>query len=237
MPTPVYSITCLSSERIARDVYACTFTRPSSLAFAAGQFVLLDVPLVDNPADVQPRAYSIASAPQESELLFAIKLKDGGRASRWVAEEVRPGTSVAMKGPFGVFTLRSGTSPLLLLGTSTGIAPFRAQLIDLARSGDRRAVDAVFGCRSEDDLFWVAELQACVDALPAARLHITLTQPSERWTGHRGRVQTIAPSVVPDLAARDVYACGNPAMVDDVKLLCAGSWGIPKERVHIEGYI
>lgn len=237
MPTPAHSIACLSSQRIARDVFACTFTRPPEFAFVAGQFVLFDVPLVGNPSDIQPRAFSIASAPPESPLLFVIKLKDGGRASRWVAEELRPAATVPMKGPFGVFTIRPGSAPLLMLGTSTGIAPFRSQLIDLARSGVRRAADVVFGCRSEEDLFWLPELQTIVDGMPDARLHVTLSRPSPEWTGRRGRVQATAPDIVRDLAARDVYACGNPAMVDDVRALCAGPWGIPKERVHIEGYI
>ncbi|TSC99703.1 MAG: phenol hydroxylase [Candidatus Peregrinibacteria bacterium Greene1014_49] len=102
MPVPSFTTTCLGNRIIARDVYEFLLQKPEGFSYKAGQFVLFDVPLMENPADIQTRAFSIASAPQEKELLFVAKMKEGGRASRWIAEALNAGSSVRLQGPFGV---------------------------------------------------------------------------------------------------------------------------------------
>jgi hypothetical protein len=109
MVTPSYTVTCTYKKLIAPGVYEFAFTKPEGFTFKAGQFVLFDVPLLTNPTDMQARAYSIASTPEDLELLFAIKIVPGGRMSTFVEEALREGTTLTMKGPFGVFEiLRSG---------------------------------------------------------------------------------------------------------------------------------
>jgi NAD(P)H-flavin reductase len=238
MPLPTYTLSCIRSAVIARDVYELAFTKPEGFAFKAGQFVLLDIPLVENASDVQPRAFSIASAPAEAEILFVMKMKAGGRASRWIEEIVRPGTTVAMKGPFGMFTLKpDDAGDRLLIGTSTGVAPFRSMVIDRMQAGDARRTDLVFGVRSEEDLFWKDEFTKLSQQYDSFFLHCALSQPSDAWVGHRGRVQTLVPLIAPDMTAKRVYVCGSPEMTTEIKKLCLEQWGIAKERLHVEGYI
>ncbi|MBI3619465.1 hypothetical protein HY213_05540, partial [Candidatus Peregrinibacteria bacterium] len=59
MPLPVHTIRCLSLRVIAPDVYEVVFTKPEGFSFRAGQFVLFDVPLIENRDDIQTRAFSI----------------------------------------------------------------------------------------------------------------------------------------------------------------------------------
>lgn len=237
MPTPSYLLTCLRNERIAQGIWECAFVKPEGFTFTAGQFILFDIPLIENPEDIQPRAFSIASAPQEPELLFVFKYKEGGRASRWVDETLRAGMTVRIQGPFGRFTLDASPKDVVMLATSTGVAPFRSQLIDAMKTGDSRRFDLLFGNREEIDQFWVEDLHSLARLAPNITLHTALTRPSPAWKGHSGRLQTIAQSVVPDLERRQVYICGSPAMVSDVKKACLETWNVPKEAVHAEGYI
>jgi NAD(P)H-flavin reductase len=237
MPIPTYTLTCTRSSRIARDIYEITFTKPEGWTFRAGQFVLLQIPLVDNPADIQPRAYSIASTPNAVEILMVVKMTPGGRMSRWVEEVLKPGMTVSMQGPFGAFTIRPDPSPLLFISTSTGVAPFRSQIIAAQEAGDTRPMDLVFGVRSEEDLFWKDEFTKLSQEYESFRVHLALSQPSEEWKGHKGRVQTLVPLIAPDLASRHIYVCGSPAMTKEVKELCLGPWGMMKEQLHVEAYI
>lgn len=238
MPVPTYTITCTRNDRIARDVYELAFEKPAGFTFKAGQFVLLEIPLIENPSDLQPRAFSLASAPSEHEILFAMKMKAGGRASRWIEEAAKLGTNVVMKGPFGMFTLKpEATDDHLFIATSTGAAPFRSMLIEQLAAGDKRRFDLIFGVRDEQDLFWKDELTTLTQRHENFFLHLSLSQPSDAWVGHKGRVQTLAPLIAPVMVSKRVYVCGNPDMTTDVKKLALEEWKVPKERLHVEGYI
>jgi len=237
MPTPTYTITCLRKELIAADVYDVWFDTPEGFSFRGGQFVLFDIPLIDTPEDIQPRAFSVASAPTEKDLRFAIKLLPGGRASRWVEEVLKEGDQIIMKGPFGFFLLDQSPRDVAFIATSTGIAPFRSQLLEALAAGDKRRMDIVYGVRSEEDLFWKEELESLSRKHPNVHLHIALSSPSPAWTGHRGRVQIVAPQVIQDLAACTLYVCGNPEMTKEVKQIALTEWGMMKEQLHVEGYI
>ncbi len=105
MPTPSHTIVCTGKRLVAPNVYELAFQKPALFPFKSGQFVLFDVPLLTHPDDIQPRALSIASSPNEGELLFAVKLKEGGRASEWVKKTLHEGISARMQGPLGLFTI------------------------------------------------------------------------------------------------------------------------------------
>ena len=129
---PAFKTVCLSKTLIAPSVYELRLEKPASFDFKPGQFVLFDVPLLENEDDLQARAYSIASAPSESDLLFVIKLVPNGRASRWIEKRVSRGTAITMKGPFGAFTLDMDTAKAyLFIATGTGIAPLRSQILHI----------------------------------------------------------------------------------------------------------
>lgn len=212
--------------------------KPPGFSFLAGQFVLFLVPLHTKSEDIQPRAFSIASAPEESDLLFIAKLKEGGRASTWIAEDLRPGSVVTFQAPFGAFTLDERSErPPLFIGTCSGVAPFRSTIVHLLRSGYEKPMDLIFGVRSEENVFWQEEFAALTKSHPKLKVHLALSQPSPAWKGLKGRVQTVAEQVIFDLADRAVFVCGNPDMVRELKELSLTKWGIPKEHVHTEGYV
>ncbi|MDO8649392.1 MAG: FAD-dependent oxidoreductase [Candidatus Peregrinibacteria bacterium] len=238
MPVPSFQITCTARDVIARDVYEIRFGKPENFTFKEGQFVLFDVPLVDNPADIQTRALSIASTQGEEELLFGLKLKPGGRVSRWVAETLKIGMTVRIQGPFGVFVLDPASErERVFVATSAGVAPFRAHIKAALERGDQRKMDLIYGVRSEEDLFWHRELEELSKAYPNFFLHLALTIPSPTWKGHVGRVQTLVPLVIPDFSQKEVYVCGNPDMTTEVKKLCLEQWRVEKKYLHVEGYI
>lgn len=237
MPTPSYQITCTKNEKIADGIYEIFFTKPEGFTFKPGQFVLFDIPLVDDLNDIQTRAFSVASSPKEDQLIFAMKMKEGGRASRWIEELLKEGDEVRMQGPFGNFMLDTETEKdWLLICTSTGVAPFRSQLVSYLPEQTRR-IDLIFGVRNEGDLFWQEWFENLAKAHENFFVHFALSQPTDDWKGHKGRVQTLAPLIGDDFTNKKVYVCGNPAMTGDLKKICLEDWGIEKQDFHMEGYI
>ncbi|MDD5751442.1 MAG: FAD-binding oxidoreductase [Candidatus Peribacteraceae bacterium] len=237
MVTPTFQSRCTLHRKIAEGVFEFTITKPEGFSFKAGQFIMFLVPLVEKPDDIQPRAFSIASAPEEKELLFIVKIKEGGRAGRWMSEVLREGTEMQLQGPFGEFLLKPGDRPLLFIATCTGMAPLRSLIVDALGHGDTRKMDLIFGVHSEENVFWQKELTELAAQHPQLSLHIALTQPSAAWKGLKGRVQVIAEQVIADLKEREIFACGNPAMLKELKECCFGKWGVNPKDLHVEGYI
>ncbi len=238
MPTPQYHLRCLQNKKIAHNVHEVKLEKPERMTFQPGQFVLFDVPLMTNADDIQPRAFSIASHPSEEDLLFVIRLKEGGRASTWLVEGLQEGDTIRIQGPFGRFQIDPNSSKdLAFLCTGAGLAPFRSMLLAAKERKEMRKMDLIFGVRNEADLFWADELTRLMQEVEGLTVHIALTQPADSWTGHKGRLQHLAPLIIPDIARRQVYVCGNPDMTNEVKKLCLEEWGIEKSDLHVEGYI
>jgi len=238
MATPSYQVTCTRKDKLAESIYEFTLTNPEGFAFEAGQFVLFDFPLIENPDDIQTRAFSIASTPEEEEILIVAKILEGGRASRWIEEKLEVGVNMRMQGPFGLFLLDKNTdNDNLFVCTGSGIAPFRSQIIQALKRGDKRRMDLVFGVYSQAHLFWVKEMEKLANNHENFFFHPVLSDPEGEWDGETGWVQDALPEIIPDLSSKSIYLCGNPNMVKDVKKLCLEEWGVPKESVHGEGYI
>ena len=237
MVTPSYEIRCTEKTLLAPNVYELVFEKPKGFMFKAGQFVLVDVPLISDPTDIQPRAYSLASTPEERDLLFVVKLKEGGRCSEWLEQKIEVGTVSTVKGPFGFFTLRQNMNDCIFVATGAGIAPFRGHIIEALGMSDPRTMHLFFGVREESDLFWTETFRQLEVKHPNFHFHLCLSGTDEEWRGNKGRVQQFIPSVIRDPNATDLYACGAPEMVSDIKKLALDTWKLPKAQVHGEGYI
>lgn len=241
MPTPSYITTCAKNEKLCHDVHEIKLKMPKGQEFVyqAGQFVLFDVPLIEAPNDIQPRAYSIASPPcEQNELTFVLRYKEKGRASRWIEKMLKIGDPVRIQGPLGNFTLDEETQKdYVFIGTGTGIAPFRSHLLyALEEKYSTRPMYLFFGVRHREDLFWVKELDRIAAKHKNVKIYISLSKPDEHWRGLQGRVTDIMPTVIMDFSSVNAYVCGNPVMVKHVKAWLMEN-GVPKEDLHQEGFI
>lgn len=236
MPTPSYVITCTDKKLIAPNVYELRFEKPEGFTFKPGQFILFDTPLLANPEDIQTRACSIASTQDEADLLFVIKVKIGGRLGDFVVHTLEQGSTVRIQGPFGFFTLRENDHDVLFAATGAGIAPFRSHIAHALKSGDSRTMHLFFGVRTKQDLFWAEEFELLEKKHANFHLHLCLSG-DETWAGNKGRIQAFIPAKISIAEKTDLYICGAPEMVADIKKLALETWGMSKANVHAEGYI
>jgi ferredoxin-NADP reductase len=117
---------------VADGTVAFYFDKPSGFEFKAGQF--LDVTLLDPPetdAEGNSRAFSIASAPSESHLMVATRMRDS--AFKRVLGTLPIGAEVQIEGPFGNLILHNNAARAgVLLAGGIGITPFRSILFRAA---------------------------------------------------------------------------------------------------------
>jgi ferredoxin-NADP reductase len=191
---------------------------PAWLGHRAGQHV--DVRLTAEDGYEAERSYSIASAPEDPNLVLTVERLPDGEVSPYLTDELRPGDELELRGPIGgyfVWEERHG-GPLLMVAGGSGVVPFRAMLRHWA-AGDRKTpARLLYSSRTLDDVIYRQELREHADH-DGARVHLALTREwPEDWHGHRGRIdRTLLDELAwPPGEQPLVYVCGPNAFVETV---------------------
>ena len=118
----------------------------------AGQHV--DVRLTAEDGYQAQRSYSIASGPEDTDLLLTIERLDDGEVSPYLVDQLRPGDELELRGPIGGYFVweRSSGGPLLLIAGGSGVVPLRAMLRHHVASGSDAAVRLLYSARSLDEV-------------------------------------------------------------------------------------
>jgi predicted ferric reductase len=170
--------------------------------------------------------FSLSAAPDGERFRITVKAL-GDHTAR--VREIPVGTHVLAEGPFGVFTeaTRRREKALLVAG-GIGITPVRA-LMEEAH-GD---VVVVYRALSDEDLVFRAELDELADAR-GIELHYVVGDHAAPG-GERLLSPEHLRELVPDLADRDVYVCGPPAMAGLASRNVRAA-GVPRRHVHTERF-
>lgn len=200
----------------------CQGRRLDRLAVSGGQFFMWR--FLTRGLWWQAHPYSLSALPQPPYIRVTIKeLGDQGRAIR----RLRPGTRVAIEGPYGAFTHHARTTDrVVLIGAGVGITPLRALLEDLPPRTD---VQFIVRASHASELIHREEVAALVGQR-GGRLHELI--------GSRQRVRfdaRVLRRLVPDLAARDVYICG-PEQFSAGVVDAALRLGATEAQIHTETF-
>jgi ferredoxin-NADP reductase len=201
--------------------------------FLAGQAVLIGAPSQD-----QPRAYSIASSPEETRrtglLEFLMKVDDSGDPGphlRGLARSLK----VEVVGPFGTFVFPAAPPErrFLFIAGGTGIAPMRSMLRHALASRVPGEFAVAYSARTPNDFAYRDELRRLARA-GRIRLELMVTREAPpRWRGHRGRVgQPRLTPLVTDPATL-CFICGPPPMLVEVPPILT-ALGVPSDRILME---
>lgn len=172
--------------------------------------------------------FSLSAAP--TDRFLRITVKDLGDGSRYL-QTIRPGTRVMAEGPYGTFTdHRRKRRGVLLVAGGIGITPLRAMLDGFGASAD---VVLLYRVASAEDAVFVDELRDFA-LKPNMTIHII---PGTQI----GDDQTDLLSVpllrrgVPDVAGRDCFVCGPPALIAAMKRRLR-MLGVPHAHIHYERF-
>jgi ferredoxin-NADP reductase len=161
---------------------------PAWRGHRAGQHV--DVRLTADDGYQAQRSYSIASSPEDANLVITVERLDDGEVSPYLVDEVRIGDQFELRGPVGGYFVweQSLGGPLLLLAGGSGVVPLRAILRHWA-AGDRGvAARLLYSARSLSEVIYGDELRRLATD-DGADVRFTLTREApEGWSGYRGRI-------------------------------------------------
>ena len=184
----------------------------------AGQHV--DVRLTAEDGYQAQRSYSIASGPEDAQLLLTIERLDDGEVSPYLVNELRPGDGLELRGPIGGYFVweRSSGGPLLLIAGGSGVVPLRAMLRHHVATGGDAAARLLYSTRSLDEVLYRHELESLTSD-HGVGVHVALTRAwPEDWEGHRGR---ISPELLRNVSWPPdehplIYICGPTGFVEAI---------------------
>jgi len=229
-------------EHATRDVVLLTvrLRADQPFPFRSGQFAKLRF------GRLPARSYSMASQPGDPDLVFHIRVRPEGRVGPYVAQALREGDPVEVRGPFGEAywqgtapgraastTARPGTlQHLLLLAGGTGLAPILSVLDAALRDGhDPRRIDVYHGVRTPSDLYAESALRQ------RAERHGLRYVPvfAEGGPGRTGPLHDAVDSDFDHLGDSLIHVAGPPAMVDAVRHV-AQRRGAPADHIRADAF-
>ena len=149
------------------DARSIVFEVPEELsetfAYVPGQFLTLAIP--SEQTGLVARSYSLSSAPHENRHQVTVKRTAEGYASNWICDHLRPGDTVRVLPPSGIFTPRDWNSDVLLFAGGSGITP----ILSIARTALERhdgAVTLFYANRDEASVIFAATLRQLQDEHP-----------------------------------------------------------------------
>lgn len=239
-PAASFSTSLAAREKLAMDTVAFHLKKPEGFAFAAGQAVYLTLPDL-KPADGRGRVriFSIASAPQDPELVIATRLT--GTGFKQGLSSLPLGTPIEIEGPYGDLVLHQDPArPAVFLAGGIGITPFHSMIRDATERALPHRLLLFFANRAVEDAAFLPDLRQLKKQNPRFKLIATLTgtQASDTdWNGERGPItREMISRHIGDLAAPVYYLAGPPAMVSAMQALLRNA-GVKAKDVRSETFL
>ena len=189
---------------------------PGWAGHRAGQHI--DVRLTAKDGYQAQRSYSIASAPEDGYVVLTVERLDDGEVSPYLAQELRTGDELELRGPIGdyfVWEEKLG-GPLFLVGGGSGVVPLRAMLRHYVAIGSAVPLRLLYSSRSLADVIYRDELTRMRedDGLDV-RFTLTRQQPAG-WDGYARRIDgpLLAEVAFPSDEGPRTYVCGPTGFVE-----------------------
>ncbi len=237
--TSAHTTTLTQREEIAEGTMAFHFVKPADFQFRAGQSIdltLLNPPETD--AEGNSRAFSIASAPFDNDLMIATRMRD--TALKRVLRKASPGLQVKIDGPGGSFVLhRKSEKPAVFLAGGIGITPFLSIIRQAGNDQSPHHMYLFYSNRRPEDAAFLDLLSEATKRNPNFHLIATMTEMDKshrEWKGETGSInKDMLTKHLPSLQGSIYYLAGPPAMIAAMRSMLIGA-GVDEDDIRTEEF-
>ncbi len=214
------------------DARSITLAVPEGLAdsfhYRPGQFLTLRLAVDGRHL---PRCYSMSSTPGlDDALRVTVKRVAGGRGSGWLCSKLRPGDSLEVMAPAGIFTPAGLDGDFVLAAGGSGITPvFSILRAVLARGAGR--IRLIYANRDEGSVIFRDALKALAAEHPS-RLQVIHWLDSVQGTPSVAQLAAFGRG----FEGAQAFICGPGPFMDAMATALAGA-GLDPERVHVERFV
>ena len=161
------------------------------------------------------RSYSLSDLPADDHFRISVKSEANGIGSSYLCTQVRAGDVLDVSAPRGVFTLRPGDNPVVLLSAGVGATPVLSMLHALAAETSERQVWWIHGARNRSDHPFAQESRLLVKQLSHGRSYIVYSRPTATDQlqvdfDASGHVDVVLLEKIGVPRNGDFYLCGPP---------------------------
>ncbi len=226
------------------DTVTIYFEQPEPyLEYQPGQFLTL---ALDFDGKEQRRSYSLCTSPYVDPFPgISVKRVPNGLFSNYLNEKVFPGKTLNVLRPLGNFTTTfhsKNRRHFFLIAGGSGITPMMGLLKSVLVNEPSSRVTLIYCSRSEEEIIFASQLHLLELANPD-RLKVihNLSQPSDAWTGLRGR---LAPELLAELFAQaeyepryeeEYFICGPEGLMQTTQQVLE-QLGVDPNRIHSESF-
>lgn len=234
--------TVVEHKQVLRDVAVVRLQLDQPMAYGAGQYMSVSVP-------GRPRMWRYLSpaipSNSEGQIEFHVRRVSGGWVSPAMVGQTHLGDTWLMGSPLGALGVdRTQDRDMLMIGSGTGIAPLRAQLMEMAMRGANPRVHLFVGGVYPCDLYDIETLWQLSQTNPWLTVVPVSEEVANPWwhldpipeppSGMHQRLIGKLGEIVAEFgtwADRDVQIVGSNAMIQTTKFrLLAG--GTPAENIR-----
>lgn len=228
---PVWQGTVVDNLRVLDDVSIVRIQLDEPMSYTAGQYVSVSIP--SRPRMWRYLSPSIPSTPT-GEIEFHIRRVSGGWVSPAMVGTTAPGDRWSIGAPIGGMTQHTARGrDRLLIASGTGIAPLRAQLMEMASRTENPRTEVFYGGRYPCDLYDMATLQQLAAANPWLSVTGVVEEADDPWWFDGSDAHLVGgPPIVGQIGkivaergewnGRDIQIVGSPAMINTTKYRLQG---------------
>jgi predicted ferric reductase len=187
-----------------------------------------------SPFSLTQHPFSFSSSAERDGVELAVKALGDFTSG---VSELKPGATVYVDGPHGVFSMDLDEGPGFgLVAGGVGIAGLISMLRTMADRHDVRPVLLFYANGDWDGVAFRDELEQLEDQLDLTVVHV-LERPADGWTGETGYVtaEVLARHLPARFERFQYFICGPDPMMDAVEAALV-RLGVAPERVHTERF-
>ncbi len=227
------------------DAVSIVFEKPQErMPYQPGQFLTLIMPI---DGKKQRRSYSLSSCPfLDPNPTVTVKRVAGGMMSNYLNNQLKPGDTLDVMEPMGVFTTSLvGTEQrhLIMFGGGSGITPLMSIMKSVLYAEPKTKVSLVYANRDKDAIIFRKQLEVLQEKYDRTfRVVHLLEEPSADFPSLSGRIE---PERVAELLAElpehpaedtEYFLCGPTGMMQNV-LEGLKKRNIDPNRIHKESFV
>ena len=235
----IHKVKLKSKQEIAFGTMAFHFEKPEGFAYKAGQFgdfTLADPPETD--AEGNTRGFSLASAPFESDLMVATRMRD--TAFKRVLKTVELGSELTLDAPYGSLTLHGDASiPAVFLSGGIGVTPVRSIILQATHDKLPHKIFLFDSNRRPEDSAFLGELADAQQENSNFTLVGTMTEMEKSAKEWRGETRFVTKAMlmkfIEDFQLPIYYISGPRAMVAAMRKTLEES-GVKDDKIRTEEF-
>ncbi|KUK95129.1 MAG: Na+-transporting NADH:ubiquinone oxidoreductase, subunit NqrF [Thermotogales bacterium 46_20] len=236
-----YQARVMSVYDVTYDIKELNLMLDGEISFKAGQYIQLIVPPYDKIKEPTMRAYSISSPPFQKRIIqLLIRLVPNGVATTYVHKHLNKGEELAIMGPFGEFYLRDSSSDIVFVAGGSGLAPVKAIVHEMIKTGFERKTYFFFGARTTADLMYTDLFKRIESKYDNFHYIPALSAPddSSNWTGETGLITDVLDSYLNNQGnrEREAYLCGSPGMIEACVNGVLKKHGLTEDRIFYDKF-